>query len=182
VSTTGVPGGLPSLMYSDVPDKVHRRRVGRRPHKRRSCRDNRPYVVVPWTIGGDLVAGQYPPYWLADRDYWIAGAHATVDDPPTGDDLAFNLRVTRRTEGVLGTIMTSDTRLRIEPGENEDSLDETRDGILEESHLNIKRLKRGDRVNVVCTNIGSGNPGNHAVVVLELVPYAWPEREFDRED
>jgi hypothetical protein len=136
-------------------------------------------VVVPWTIGGDLIAGDYPPYWIADRDYWIAGAHATLDEGPAGGATAFNMRVTRRGEGELGNIMSNDARLRIEAGENEDSLDEARDGIMEESDLEIKRLKRGDRVNVTVTQTAP-TPGNHAVVVLELVPYPWAERDFDR--
>lgn len=181
MSTTNIPGGLPSDRFHHVPDRLHRKRVGRQPHARRDCRDDRPYVIVPWTIGGDIALGEYPPYWPADRDYWIAGAHATLDEAPSGGATAFNFRVTRRGSGTLGSIMNNDERLRIESGENEDSLDETRDGIMEESDLNIKRLRRGDRVNVTATQTAP-TPGNHAVVVLELVPYAWPEREFDRED
>ena len=50
MSTTGVPGGLPSHDYSDVPDKVVGAGWARTPHARRSCRDKRPYVVVPWTF------------------------------------------------------------------------------------------------------------------------------------
>ncbi len=181
MSTTANPGGMPSHDFNHVPDKVYRRRVGRTPHSRRACRDNKPYVLVPWTIGGDLIAGQYPPYWIADRDYWIAGAHATLDEPPSGGSTAFNLVVSRRGAGELGRILNNDERLRIESGENEDSLDETRDGIMQKSDLNLRRLKRGDRVNVEVTETAP-TPGNHAVVVLELVPYPWPEREFERED
>ncbi len=180
MSTTGVPGGLPSLMWQDVADRVHRRRVGRVPHKRRSCRDNRPYVMVPWTIPTALIAGEYSPYWTADRDYWIAGCHATVYEPSSSGDITVNAHVTRRGSGDLGNIMASDSRLRIEPGELEDSLDETRDGIMEESDLNIKRLKRGDRVHVEIVSAGTG--AEHLVFELELVPYPWPEREFTRED
>lgn len=179
-STTNVPGGLPSNDYHHVPDKVFRRRVGRRPHARRTCRDNRPYVIVPWTFPGALTAGEHPPYWIADRDYWIAGCHATVDQDSSSGDITINAHVTRRGSGDLGNIMQSDTRLRIEPGELEDSLDEARDGIMEESDLNIKRLKRGDRVHVEIVSAGTG--AEHLVFVLELVPYAWPEREMDRDD
>jgi hypothetical protein len=178
MSTTGVPGGLPSHDYSHVPDKVYRRRVGRTPHARRSCRDNRPYVVVPWTLPGAVTTGEHPPYWIADRDYWIAGCHATVDTPSSSGDIQINAHVTRRGTGDIGNIMTSDTRLRIEPDENEDSLDEARDGIMEESDLHIKRLKRGDRVHVEIVADGTG--AEHLVFVLELVPYPWPEREFER--
>jgi hypothetical protein len=171
-------------VYNRIPDKVFRRRMGKQPHVRRACRDNRPYTEVPFTIPGVLVEGTYPPMWAVDRDYWIAGISAEVglhseahpnDGTPQSVDAQFNVRVWERDETAGDAyILNNNDRLRIAPGEHRDAVNELDDGILTESDMNLRRLKRGEHVAV---QVIVAADTENAVITVELVPYPWPDRD-----
>lgn len=163
-----------------IPGMAQRRNMARPVHKVRICHDNRPYEVVPWTIGGQVQATSYGPMWPAHRDFWIArctmqaGRHddAThpLDGTPGGQSIKCNLRRITFEEDDDSPILTSDARLNIRADHHRDAVNDEDDGTWEVDDFAIHRLAEGDKVYPRFSQVGTTRPGTLIVVSLVLVP------------
>ena len=179
------PTGSAAITYVEVPSKAHRRTLAHPVYKRRSCRDNRVYDVVPFTIAGPIAVGDYGPMWRADRDYWIARATVNIgthddgthpnDGCPSGSSARFNfIRViagdANWTAPSNDSILGSDQRLIVYQNHHQDAINNEEDGPVDDLDFNIKHLDEGEHVFLRVLAVGSSSPGIRAVASLTLIP------------
>ena len=170
--------GLHSAKQISSP--VQRRTAQARVHKVRICHDNRPYVVVPWTITGTVQALSYGPMWPARRDYWIArisaeaGRHDSGTHPndgtPGGQSIKMNLRRINMFETVDDPILANDARLNIPANHHRDAVNDSEDGGYEQNDFAITFLEQGDKVYPRFSQVGTTRPGTLVVISMVLVP------------
>jgi hypothetical protein len=165
-----------------VPPKVFRGTHTARPiQKRRTCRDNRAYVAVPFTISGQVAVQKYDKMWPADRDYWIARLTAVVgrhdenlhpaDGTPGGHDLTANMHVIDKSDNSNDQlILVSNARLRIAQNHHNDAVNQADDAQFNVDDFNVHRLAAGDQLYVEVFGIGTTRPGTGLVVTAILVP------------
>lgn len=180
-STTGVSPELGLHTAIQIPTQVHRRTMNRPTYKRRVCHDNRPYVVVPFTIPGPVTIAKFGPQWRSDRDYWIAKVIAEVgrhdealhpaDGTPGGHDLTANMhRVDVSDDSDDQMILNSNGRLRIAENHHQDAVNDAEDGKFAVDDFNLHRLAEGDHIYPEVLAIGTSRPGTGLVVSIVLVP------------
>ena len=187
IATSPYPGGDsgPPVSYIKVPSKVHRRTLAHPVYKRRSCRDNRVYDVVPFTIAGPIAIGDYGPMWRADRDYWIARATVNIgthddgthpnDGTPGGSSARFNfIRVIAGSPNWVApsnaSVLNSDSRLVVYENHHQDAINNDEDGAVATDDFNIHHLEEGEHVFLRVISVGSSRPGTRAVASLTLIP------------
>jgi hypothetical protein len=171
--------------FLQVPSKVHRHTLAHPVYKIRSCRDNRVYDVVPFTVAGPIAVGDYGPMWRADRDYWIARATVNIgthndnthplDGCPTGSAAKFNfIRVIAGdpnwTAPTNDSVLNSDQRLVVNPNHHQDAINDAEDGAVTTDDFNIHHLEEGEHVFLRILAVGSSVPGIRAVASLTLIP------------
>lgn len=163
-----------------IPNKVHRRVLGRPVHALRVCDDRRNYVVVPFTIPGAITVADYGPMWWANRDFWIARITANIgrhdegthpdDGTPSGTSVLLNMRRVTGDLSLDSAVLVADARLNIGVDHHQDAVNDSEDGAYDESDFAIKRLAEGDHIYPRISRIGSGRPGTGLVVTAVLVP------------
>lgn len=173
---------LESGLYTGkrLPGPVSRRIQGRPVHVFRTCRDNRAYDTVPFTIPGTLTVGPQKPEWRVPRDYWVARVFAEVgrhdsathpnDGTPAGSDLKIQLYCVRKDLSGPFPVLNSDSRLRITANNHQDAVNDAEDGDYAEGDFSIHYLHKGDRVYVHILQVGSTRAGDSLVTTLEAVP------------
>lgn len=182
VPTIAAPTGGVST-YRQIPSKVHRRTGLLRPvYKRRTCRDGRPYVTIPFTIPGAQTTGDFGPADKLDRDYWIArvvaqlgrhneATHPTGDGTAGGSDFICTIRrVDAADPSDDQNILNDDSRLRIQQGHHFDAVNDDEDGAFEDTDFNLHHLNENDQPYIRVLQVGSSRPGIGLVVSLVLVP------------
>lgn len=186
-ATSPYPSGQggPPVTYLQVPGKAHRRTLAHPVYKRRSCRDNRVYDVVPFTIAGLIAVGDYGPMWRADRDYWIARATVNIgthddnthpnDGCPGGSAAKFNfIRVIAGDADWNSpsntSVLNSDQRLVVGENHHQDAINDEEDGAVQEDDFNVAFLEEGEHVFLRVLAVGSSRPGTRAVASLTLIP------------
>lgn len=164
-----------------VPGVAQRRTTVRPVHSVRTCHDNRPYEVVPWTIPpAAVVAGRFQEPWVAHRDFWIARATATAgrhdtgthpnDGTPGGQAINVNLARITFEEDDEQYIITNNSRLHIPANNHRDAVNDSDDGKFEVDDFRLHRLGEGDTVYVDLLQVGSTRTGSPIVVTLVVVP------------
>lgn len=149
--------------------------------KRRTCRDGRPYVAVPFTIPGVVETRKYDTMWPADRDYWWARMTAVVgrhdellhpnDGTPSGHDLTANMHQVDKSDNSNDQlVLTSNARLRIAENHHNDAVNNSDDSAFNIDDFRMHRIAAGDVLYVEVFSIGTGRPGTGLVVTAILVP------------
>jgi len=180
-------GSQPLVDWGPAPTTHYPPQV-KRPHrvtKRRICDDKRNYFPIQFTIPGVLTTGDKSPMWRADRDYYFARVIANVgkhddgdhsdDGTPSGADIPVQVKRVLKDLSATANILTSDSRVRIQPNHHHDSSNTDEDGEYVDTDFSIKKLYKGQHIYPTVLTVGSGRPGTSMVVTVVLVPVSFAQ-------